>query len=167
MKELTAVEGIDLAAVCEQYKARAIPGQEPGNKLAGTPNQSRTPLYEIIPMNTKLLILCAIAAIPLAASPALADETQLLHNSSRNQLGLMKYCAAEGHISNDAVEAYQKIVSVLPAPADTAQGDQYESEGEQGYSFDGNARVSMQEIADGTGTTIADRCAQFAALTAQ
>ncbi|MGB3814609.1 MAG: hypothetical protein WA950_15425 [Shinella sp.] len=118
-------------------------------------------------MNMKQFALCAITTLPLAASPVFADDTQLLVNSSRNQLGLIKYCVAEGHIASQAVEAYQKIVAVLPAPADAALADQYESEGEQGYSFDGNARVSMQEIADGTGTTIADRCAQFSALTAQ
>ncbi|MCX2697558.1 MULTISPECIES: hypothetical protein [Ochrobactrum] len=116
--------------------------------------------------NRSFSILLSMPLI-IASSSAFADDTQLLFNSSRNQLGLIKYCATEGHISNDVVTAYEKMITMLPAPADAAQGDQYESAGEQGYSFDGENRTSMQDIADGTGTSIADHCAQFAALTNQ
>jgi len=103
----------------------------------------------------------------LTSSLALADDAQLLFNSSRNQLGLIKYCAAEGHISGDAVAAYEKITKMLPAPADVSQGDQYESAGEQGFSFDGETRTSLQDIATGTGMSVADHCNQFAALANQ
>ncbi|NKB84494.1 hypothetical protein [Brucella grignonensis] len=113
--------------------------------------------------------VAALLSLPLiiTSSLALADDTQLLFNSSRNQLGLIKFCVAEGHISNDVVAAYEKIVKMLPTPADAAQGDQYESAGEQGYSFDGENRTSMQDIADGTGTSVVDHCTQFTALTNQ
>ncbi|MBO1041141.1 hypothetical protein [Brucella pituitosa] len=118
-------------------------------------------------MHSKSLAILLALPLIITSSLALADDTQLLFNSSRNQLGLIKFCATEGHISNDVVDAYAKMITMLPTPADTAQGDQYESAGEQGYSFDGENRTSMQDIADGTGTSIADHCAQFAALTNQ
>ncbi|MGU3575495.1 hypothetical protein ACLBWZ_08175 [Brucellaceae bacterium C25G] len=118
-------------------------------------------------MHIKSLAVMLCAPLIITSSLALADDTQLLFNSSRNQLGLIKYCAAEGHISKDVVTAYEKIIKLLPAPADASQGDIYESEGEQGYSFDGENRTSMEDIANGTGTSIADRCTQFTALTSQ
>lgn len=108
-------------------------------------------------------------AVPLMLAPSLAfaDDAQLLFNSSRNQLGLIKYCVAEGHISGDTVAAYEKITKMLPAPADASLGEQYESAGEQGFSFDGETRTSLQDIATGTGISVADHCKQFAALANQ
>ncbi|GLU29031.1 hypothetical protein Brsp01_42640 [Brucella sp. NBRC 12950] len=120
-----------------------------------------------VSMHKKPLAVLLSMPLIITSSFAFADDTQLLFNSSRNQLGLIKYCVAEGHISDNVVSAYEKIITMLPAPADASQGDQYESAGEQGYSFDGENRTSMQDIANGTGTSIADHCAQFAALTNQ
>ncbi|KAA9368388.1 hypothetical protein [Ochrobactrum quorumnocens] len=103
----------------------------------------------------------------ITSSFAMADDTQLLFNSSRNQLGLMKFCAAQGHIPNEVVHSYAKLIAGLPTPTDQAQGDEYERVGEEGYSFDGENRTAMQDIATGTGISVADHCANFAALTNQ
>lgn len=120
-------------------------------------------------MKNRYLALFSAAAVPLMmlASVASADEAQQLYNNSRNQLGLIKYCVEQGHLNDDTVKAYQNIVSVLPRPASTTEGDQYEAEGAKGNSFDGSSGVSMEEIAQGTGMTVADRCASFEALTKQ
>lgn len=120
-------------------------------------------------MKNRYLALFSAATVPLMmlASAASADETQQLYNSSRNQLGLIKYCVEQGHLSDDTVKAYQNIVSVLPTPASTTEGDAYEAEGAKGNSFDGSSGVSMEDIAQGTGMTVADRCASFEALTKQ
>jgi hypothetical protein len=103
----------------------------------------------------------------MMASAASADETQQLYNNSRNQLGLIKYCVEQGYLTDDTNKAYQNIVSILPTPASTTEGDEYETEGAKGNSFDGSSSVSMQAIAQGTGITVADRCASFEALTKQ
>jgi hypothetical protein len=120
-------------------------------------------------MNTKYFALAAAGSLQfvMLAPVASADETQQLYNSSRNQLGLIKYCVEQGHLAGETAESYQKIVSVLPTPASTSEGDQYEEEGAKGNSFDGSSGVSMEDIAQGTGMTVADRCASFQALTNQ
>lgn len=120
-------------------------------------------------MNTRYFALGAVATIQLMmlAPVALADETQQLYNSSRNQLGLIRYCVEQGHLTDETVKGYQNILGMLPVPADTSEGDRYEAEGAKGKSFDGSSGVSMDEIAQGTGMPVADRCTSFRALTNQ
>lgn len=120
-------------------------------------------------MNGRIFTLCAAALLQMSVvAPAMAqDDTQRLYNSSRNQLGLMKHCAEKGHIGAASVDAYRTIVNRLPPPANKAAGDVYEKEGAQGFSYDGSMRVSMEQIAEGTGQSVAAHCAQFEALTKQ
>ncbi len=120
-------------------------------------------------MKNRHLAFFSAATLPLMmlASAASADETQQLYNNSRNQLGLIKYCVEQGHLNEDTIKTYQNIVSILPTPASTTEGDEYEAEGAKGNSFDGSSSVSMEAIAQGTGMTVADRCGSFEALTKQ
>ena len=121
-------------------------------------------------MNTKLLAVftAALIQLPVLSSTTFADaDSDKLYNSARNQLGLIKYCIASGHISADATAGYEKIIAVLPVAADSAESDKYEAEGANGNSYDGTEPVSIEQIATATGSTIAAHCAQYEALTKQ
>lgn len=116
-------------------------------------------------MKSCYLALFSLTNVPLMmlASAAFADETRQMYNSSRNPLGQIKYCVEQGHLTENTVKAYQNIVSVLPTPASTTEGDEYEAEGAKGNNSDGSSGVSMDAIAQGTGMTVSDRCAFFEA----
>jgi len=81
------------------------------------------------------IILTGIVAFGFAV-PSYAqvsnDQMELAYNSARNQLGVLKYCQNAGHIDGAAVETQTKMIALLPAPSDTAKGDEAEQEGEKG-----------------------------------
>ena len=81
------------------------------------------------------IILTGIVAFGFAA-PGYAqvsnDQMEMAYNSARNQLGLLKYCQNAGHIDGDAVDIQTKMIALIPAPSDTAKGDEAQQEGEKG-----------------------------------
>ncbi|MGI2033380.1 pore-forming ESAT-6 family protein [Rhizobium panacihumi] len=83
----------------------------------------------------KKIVLTGLVALGLAA-PAFAQATneqvEMAYNSARNQLGVLKYCQNEGHIDGEAATVQTKLIALIPAPADTAKGDEAEKAGEAG-----------------------------------
>ena len=121
-------------------------------------------------MNMKFLSVVAVALIqlPVLSSVSFADaESDQVYNSARNQLGLIKYCAENGHVPAETVDAYEKIIAMLPAASDVAESEKFEAEGVKGNSYDGTQTVSLEEITVATGSTVAAHCSQYEMLTKQ
>lgn len=121
-------------------------------------------------MKKKLLttLTAAFIALPVMSSVSLADEqSDQVYNAARNQLGLIKYCAANGHVPAETVTAYEKIVAILPVASDATESEKYEAEGVKGNSYDGTQTVSVEEITTAMGSSVAQHCAQFESLTKQ
>ena len=59
--------------------------------------------------------------LAMAASAATAQDAQdpdAAVSAARNQLGVLEYCQAEGHIDGNAVEIQGKMIEMLPAATD-------------------------------------------------
>lgn len=118
-----------------------------------------------MPYRISTFAVFSFAIISLIPATVSANEdTDILYKSARNQLGLIMYCVGRGHISAEAVADYHALISKLPDPTNKTDGDLYENEGALGNSYDGATAVSIEVIASGMGITVADRCAQLAAL---
>lgn len=114
------------------------------------------------------VLAATLFALPLLSSASFANEqSDQVYNSARNQLGMIKYCAENGHLPAEAVAAFEKIVAVLPVASDKAVSDKYEAEGVAGNSYDGIQVVSLKDISAGMGSSIADYCATYKSLIAQ
>jgi hypothetical protein len=76
------------------------------------------------------------AFVVTTAGPAFAqaqpNQMAVAYQAGRNQLGLLKYCQEQGHAGADVVAIQQKLVGMIPVPADTSGGDTAEAAGRKG-----------------------------------
>lgn len=106
--------------------------------------------------------LIAASAVFLAAPAfAQADMTMMARNAAANQLGVLEYCQANGHIDGSAITAQKTVITRLPAG--TGSTDAAEALGKQGSLLGGNgANVPMSQMASKGNTTEADLCTRMA-----
>lgn len=111
--------------------------------------------------------LIAATAVFLAAPAfAQADMTMMARNAAANQLGVLEYCQANGHIDGSAITAEKTAISRLPAG--TGSTDAAEALGKQGSLLGGNGtNVPMSEMASKGNTTEADLCTRMASSVKQ
>jgi len=60
------------------------------------------------------------------------EQMEMAYNSARNQLGVLAYCQEKGFIDGSASEIQTKLITLVPAPADSSKGDAAEAVGKQG-----------------------------------
>ncbi|MFK4825733.1 hypothetical protein ACI0FM_13215 [Paenochrobactrum sp. BZR 588] len=110
-------------------------------------------------------VSAALVFIPLMSCISFADQQRdQVYNTSRNQLGLIKYCTENEHLPAEAVTAFQKMVAVLPVASDKSLSDKYEAEGAQGNGYDGAQIVSIKDIATAMGSDNDTYCSQYKSL---
>lgn len=111
------------------------------------------------------------AAAPEAATteaPAAAAQMDagMAYESARNQLGVLKYCQAEGHIDGKAVEIQEKLMTMIPA-GDTAKGDAAEEKGAAGTVSAMGNEMTLSDAATQQGSSIEALCKQMDAMIQQ
>lgn len=127
-------------------------------------------------MNTKLH-LALVAALMMGgtayaqtAAPAMpeagSDEAEMIYQSARNQLGVLKHCNQQGFIGEEAVATQKKLLGLIPA-GDTAQGDAAEEKGVGGTVVSMGTEMTLADGATQQSTTPEAMCKQMETAMAQ
>ena len=115
-------------------------------------------------MVCRLAISTSIAVFAAAlAAPALAqtDPMAMARNSAANELGVLEYCQANGHIDGSSISAQKTVVARLPAGGGST--DAAEALGRHGTLLGGNGtNVPISDMASRGNTTEADLCTRMA-----
>lgn len=105
-----------------------------------------------------------ILASTLGAPHALAQDDADPYYALRNQLGLLRYCQAQGFIDAAAAESaaghLKDAIATLDAPADPGAGDASEQAGESGKW--GHTEVDLADYVKIFGTTQEAQCKEWA-----
>lgn len=127
-------------------------------------------------MNTKLH-LALVAALMMGgtayaqtAAPAMpeagSDEAEMIYQSARNQLGVLKHCNQQGFIGEEAVATQEKLLGLIPA-GDVAQGDAAEEKGVGGTVVSMGTEMTLADGATQQSTTPEAMCKQMETAMAQ
>lgn len=109
------------------------------------------------------LSLAATAATAQDAAPDPATLDQgATYEAARNQLGLLKFCQAQGFSGGEAVAAQERMVGLLPQ-GDADAGAAAEEKGAQGVVSVAGAEVPLQDAASRQGSSVEDQCRQIEA----
>ena len=103
------------------------------------------------------LILAATGGAGLAAS---ADEAIA---SARNQLGVLEFCAAAGHIPAAAAERQRAIFERMPATGNQRASAAAYAKGQQGIIASMGIEQQISDAARLQNTDVAGLCRQIAA----
>ena len=96
-----------------------------------------------------------------------APDADLTISAARNQLGVLEYCQAEGHIDGDAVEIQGRMIGMLaPAVDEEAVNAAYEK-GKEGTVSAMGIEQTLADAAKTQGVDEAALCTQLAQLVQQ
>ncbi|WP_198672040.1 pore-forming ESAT-6 family protein [Pseudogemmobacter bohemicus] len=112
-------------------------------------------------MRKSLVLTSAALAVSFLAAPVMAQGMDDAVAAARNQLGLLEYCQAEGHIDGTAVETQTKMMAMLPAATDTTKGDEAYAKGKAGMLSVGGVEQDLTQL-ESQGGNVADVCKQMA-----
>lgn len=98
--------------------------------------------------------------LPAGVDPAMAFE------AANNQLGILKFCEAQGHTGAEAVAAQEKMIGMLPA-GDAEKATAAAAKGEEGTVVVGGTEISLEDAATQQGTTVEAQCQQIEAAVNQ
>lgn len=114
---------------------------------------------------------CVAMVLGAAAGPALAqaqaNQMAVAYQAGRNQLGLLKYCQEQSHTGADVVAIQQKLVGMLPAPADKSGGDTAEAAGRKGSVSIMGMNQDLLANAKMQGITVEKACQSMADIVKQ
>ncbi|SIS54530.1 pore-forming ESAT-6 family protein [Paracoccus saliphilus] len=106
------------------------------------------------------------AAETQEAPAAGATDPAVAYEAARNQLGILKFCEAQGFTGAEAVAAQEKMVGMLPE-GDTEAGATAEQKGGEGMVAAGGAEISLEDAASQQDTTVEAQCQQIEAAVNQ
>lgn len=112
-------------------------------------------------------ITCFAAGLALAATAASAQDTDAAVSAARNQLGVLEYCQAQGHIEGKAAEVQAKMIAMLPAATDEAAAVAAYEKGKTGTVSAMGVEQTLADAATAQGVEEAALCAQLADLVEQ
>ena len=108
--------------------------------------------------------------LAMAASAATAQDAQdpdAAVSAARNQLGVLEYCQAEGHIDGNAVEIQGKMIEMLPAATDEDAAVAAYEKGKEGTVSAMGVEQTLAEAATAQSADEAALCTQLAQLVEQ
>ena len=112
-------------------------------------------------MRKSVVFSSAALAVSLLALPVMAQDMDDTIAASQNQLGLLEYCEAQGHIDGTAVATQVKLMAMLPAPTDTTKTEAAYAKGKEGVLSVGGTESDLK-LLDSQGGSLADVCKQMA-----
>ncbi|SPL65044.1 pore-forming ESAT-6 family protein [Ochrobactrum soli] len=72
------------------------------------------------------------ANLTAALAQATPEQMEMAYSAARNQLGVLTYCKDKGYTDDAAIEIQNKMLGLIPPPADTAKAEAAEETGKQG-----------------------------------
>ena len=109
----------------------------------------------------------ASSAKSCAATAQDAQDPDAAVSAARNQLGVLEYCQAEGHIDGNAVEIQGKMIEMLPAATDEDAAVAAYEKGKEGTVSAMGVEQTLAEAATAQSADEAALCAQLAQLVEQ
>ncbi|MFV0300331.1 MAG: pore-forming ESAT-6 family protein [Paracoccus sp. (in: a-proteobacteria)] len=94
-------------------------------------------------------------------------DPDLTVSAARNQLGVLEYCQAEGHIDGTAVEIQGKMIGMLPAATDEDAVNAAYEKGKEGTVSAMGIEQTLADAATTQGVDEAALCTQLAQLVQQ
>ena len=113
------------------------------------------------------VIALGLALTGTMASAQDAQDPDAAVSAARNQLGVLEYCQAEGHIDGAAIEVQGKMLEMMPAATDEAAAQAAYEKGQAGTVSAMGVEQTLDEAATAQGADVAGLCAQLAALVEQ
>lgn len=95
-----------------------------------------------------------------APAPGMDDAVA----AAKNQLGVLEYCQAAGHIDGKAVEVQTRMFGMLPPASDAAKVEAAYEKGKAGTVSAMGVEQALPEAAKSQNTDEAALCKQMAAL---
>lgn len=105
------------------------------------------------------------AGVAQAQAPAAGMDEAVA--AAKNQLGVLEYCQAAGHIDGSAVEVQTRMFGMLPAAGDAAKVDAAYEKGKAGTVSAMGVEQALPEAAKTQNTDVGALCKQMAALVNQ
>lgn len=102
-----------------------------------------------------------------AASAQTAPDPDMAVSAARNQLGVLEYCQAQGHIEGNAAEIQAKMITMLPAATDEAAATAAYEKGKEGTVSAMGVEQTLADAATAQGVEEAALCTQLAQLVEQ
>ena len=118
-------------------------------------------------LKTSILTLSLVFAGTTAFAQTAAPDPDATAAAAKNQLGILEYCQAEGHIEGTAVEVQAKMIEMVPAAQNQETVDAAYAKGKEGTVSAMGVEQTLAEAATAQGVEEAALCAQLAQLVEQ
>lgn len=104
-------------------------------------------------------------ALPAFAQQAMGPDDAIA--AARNQLGVLEYCQANGHIDETAAATQTRILDMMPPATDAAKIEAAYEKGKAGTVSALGVEQSLADAATAQNTDEATLCTQMAAMLEQ
>ncbi|SDD96051.1 hypothetical protein SAMN05421538_103121 [Paracoccus isoporae] len=116
---------------------------------------------------TALALGLALTAGLAHAQDGAAQDPDMAVSAARNQLGVLEYCQAQGHIDGAAIETQTELLAMMPAASDEAAAEEAYAKGQDGMVSAMGVEQSLADAASQQGADEAALCGQLASLVVQ
>lgn len=114
-----------------------------------------------------LVSACVMLAVTGPALAQTPDQMKMAYNGGRNQLGVVKYCQEKGFADAETVATQQKMLGLIPKPADVKEGDEAEALGKKGTVSSMGTTQDLAAAAKAQNSTVEKVCQALASAIKQ
>lgn len=118
-------------------------------------------------LKTSILTLSLALAGTTAFAQTATPDPDAATAAAKNQLGILEYCQAEGHIEGGAVEIQTKMMEMLPAAQNAETVDAAYAKGKEGTVSAMGVEQTLADAATAQNTDVKALCGQLASLVEQ
>lgn len=113
-----------------------------------------------------LLSGCFAPSLAQAQAPAAGGQQEMVRTlllASRNQLGVLEYCRAQGSLGQGVVDLQRKMIGMLP-PQQVDGLDEAEATGKRGVVSFAGSQTALADAAKSQNTTVDAMCKQMGSM---
>jgi len=118
-------------------------------------------------LKTSILTLALACAGTVALAQTATPDPDAAAAAAKNQLGILEYCQAEGHIEGGPVEIQAKMMEMLPAAQNQDVVDAAYAKGKEGTVSAMGVEQTLTAAATAQNTDVKALCGQLASLVEQ
>ena len=118
-------------------------------------------------LKTSILTLSLAIAGTAAFAQTATPDPDAAAAAAKNQLGILEYCVAEGHIDGAAVETQTKMMEMLPAVQNQEVVDAAYAKGKEGTVSAMGVEQTLADAATAQKSDVKSLCGQLSAMVEQ
>ena len=118
-------------------------------------------------LKTSILTLSLAIAGTAAFAQTATPDPDAAAAAAKNQLGILEYCQAEGHIEGTAIEVQTKMIEMVPAAQKQDTVDAAYAKGKEGTVSAMGVEQTLADAATAQNTDVKALCGQLASLVEQ